>query len=45
MWGWETGTGVRFVIITEGFWGDGVGVSGVGGGGGLKVVSSVASLC
>lgn len=36
VWGWETGTGVKFVVVTEGWWGDG---GGGAGGGGLKVVS------
>ena len=48
MWGWETGTGVRFVVVTEGFWADGLvgggGSGGTGGGGGgaggLKAVST-----
>lgn len=40
MWGWETGTGVRFVVVTEG---DAGGSGGAGGGGsaGLKGVSFI----
>lgn len=38
VWGWETGTRVRFVVVTEGIWGDG-GAGEGGSGAGLKAVS------